>query len=182
MLLISKNMIRLLLLLFLGLLLCSCGFKLRGQLSGDLKGTNVYLNADDIYSPLSVDLKRQLNLMKVHLVTTPSDVIEPVISIYLKNTREKRTTLSVDKTGRPVEYELILEVEVDIHDLNHEPPDELHKKVQPRWTTMHVRRVQVYDNNLLLAKSREREEVSAEMRHALVSQLIERIRVYAAQL
>ena len=173
---IVSTALRLFLTLFLALGLSGCGFKLRGQLSSDLAGVNVYLNADYIYGALSVDLKRQLKLMDVNLFTSGNEVIKPAVSIYLKNIREKRTTLSVDKTGRPVEYELTVEVDVDIHELKNNQANE------PAWTTMHVRRVQVYDNNLLLAKSRERDEVRAEMRHVLVSQIIERIRVYASQL
>lgn len=174
--LVIKKPVPFYLMLLLSLVLSGCGFKLRGQLSGDLEGTNIYLNADDIFSALSVDLKRQLNMMNVNLNTGGKEVVKPAVSIFLKNIQEKRRTLSVDKTGRPVEYELILEVDVDIHDLKNNQADD------PHWTTMHVRRVQVYDNNLLLAKSKERDEVRTEMRHVLISQIIERIRVYASQL
>lgn len=160
--------------LFSILLLTSCGFKFRGQLSANLEDVQIQLTAADSYSLLAMDLKRKLIRMGAKLNVSHINDHSPAISVYLGNISEARNTLSVDKNGRPVEYEFVLEVPVDIHLYQGEDDQNGDK------SNLHIRRVLVYDNNLLLAKSSERDQVRKEMRHVLVAQIIERIRAYAS--
>ena len=157
------------------LLLSSCGFKFRGQVTSDLKSVQINLIADDSFGLLTVELKRQLQSLGANLNVTKVKGDFKIVTVYLGAPKETRNTLSVDKNGRPVEYEFVMDVPINI-----QPYHETEEKISVP-DQLHIRRVLVYDNNLLLAKSSERDQVRAEMRRVLVSQIIERIRAYASK-
>ncbi len=165
------------------ILICSvtaCGFKLRGQSNASLDGGTVFIVTEDNFHPVVVDLNRQLLRLGVISQLTTKTFLEKntetdssATLISFAKPKEQRKILSVDDTGRALEYELSIEIDVLIETL---AAFSSKKGAEEAPSTMLVRRVLVYDNNQLLAKSREREKVREEMYRVLVGQLIERLR------
>ena len=159
----------------LGMVLTSCGFKPRGKSNQDLSGVIVNIDAQQQFHPLVLRLKRKLQSLGAQLDTkaTTSSAVLVLISLPI----ESQKTLSVDETGRPLEYELHIQISavVTSNNLKHQSSSKLNLN-EMTASTIFARRVLVYDNNQLLAKSREREQVRNAIYDVLVEQLIERIR------
>jgi len=175
-----NNLFRVFIIAMTVMMLSSCGFSFRGKINQDLSGVRINIDAQEKFHPLVLRLKRKLlalgavismvdsNLqMKQNATTKATSVL-----LRISNPIEKQKTLSVDDTGRPLEYELHIEVSVVVTNQSINPIDSA--KLLP--SLIFVRRVLVYDNNQLLAKSRERDEVRAEIYDVLIQQLIVRIR------
>ncbi len=159
--------------------LSGCGFKLRGQISGDLKAKQVIVDAVNYYHPVATELRRRLQILGAELKKLPDSESaitlknDKVLYVYLNEPQQTRRTLSVDIDGRPLEYELALEVDARITTLGQDL-----SSIQP--VTIRVRRVLVYDKDQVLAKSREREQIVVEMTQSLIDQISERLRIYAS--
>jgi len=164
------------LLLLLGL--SGCGFKLRGQVTGDLQNKSVIVDGVNYYHPLATELRRRLQILGAEVVKLPKENLkdfhpEKSLYIYLNDPVQQQRTLSVDVDGRPLEYELSLQLDARIFTYGQDP-----STIEPEL--MRVRRVLVYDKEQLLAKSREKQQMTVEMTRALIDQISERLRIYAS--
>ena len=155
--------------------LSSCGFKPRNKAIQDLNAVVVSIDAQQQFHPLVLRLKRRLQSLGARLETPINGSAAVLVLISLPVENQK--TLSVDETGRPLEYELHIQISVVVASNKFQTESTIQiplDKMKP--STIFARRVQVYDNNQLLAKSREREQVRNALYDVLIEQLIERIR------
>ncbi len=158
--------------------LSGCGFSLRGQSNLDLTDVIVSIETEEKFHPVAIGLKRKLERFGAKVVSDHAARGEKTfdnrsIIVLLSNPEEKQKTLSVDDTGRPLEYELRVDLSVVVTKTIAIKNDQK-QNILP--TSISARRLLVYDNNQLLAKSREREQVRGEIYQVLINQLIERIR------
>ena len=165
------------LLLLTLVLLSSCGFKFRGQEDNNLKAATIIIVAENNYHPIVIGLNRKLlQLGAVVRMASEEDTKMNRLSsgtvIHLSKASEQRKILSVDDTSRALEYEFSIELAVAIKTITAHQ-NRLNTTGAP--STIFVRRVLVYDNQQLLAKSRERDQLRQEMYRVLVRQLIERL-------
>ncbi len=181
------------------LVVTGCGFKLRGQLSGDLQNKQIVVDAENYYHPLAVELRRRLQILGAG-VKKPGSISEhrpeqsgpeaqssespanKTLYVFLSDPLEQTQTLSVDIDGRPLEYELSLQVNAKISMLGNSSTGstgQIENLEEP--VSMRVRRVLVYDKEQLLAKSRERQQILEEMNRALIEQVAERLRIFASR-
>ncbi len=179
---LHKNILWLLLLTTSVILLSGCGFSFRGKTNHDLSGIVVAVDAQENFHPLVLRLKRKL-LSSGAIVdqsglnpelSAANDLHsnQQTVLLFVSNPIEKQKTLSVDETGRPLEYELYIEISAIV--TANQIENISTQKINP--SKIFARRVLVYDNNELLAKSREREQVRNDIYDVLIGQLIERIR------
>ncbi len=164
------------LMLLLAMILSGCGFKPRGKVNQDLTNVVVNIDAQQPFHPLVLRLKRKLQSLGAQLDSNQSTA---AVLVLISMPVENQKTLSVDETGRPLEYELHVEISAVvtlnlIQSASSSYSQPQLDKVTP--STIFARRVLVYDNNQLLAKSREREQVRNAIYDVLIEQLIERIR------
>ncbi len=179
---LHKNILWLLLLTTSVILLSGCGFSFRGKTNHDLSGIVVAIDAQEKFHPLVLRLKRKLlssgasvdqsGLNPDHSAANDPHSNQQTVLLFVSNPIEKQKTLSVDETGRPLEYELYIEISAIV--TANQIENISTQKINP--SKIFARRVLVYDNNELLAKSREREQVRNDIYDVLIGQLIERIR------
>lgn len=127
-----------------------CGFKLQRSYQIPEQLNQLSLSSTDEYSELSRLVREQLRLNNVKIVDAASDI--PVLRLVTDSL--ERSTLSLYPTGHVAEYELIYLVEFVVV-----LPG---KEAQP--FKVEIRRDYLDDPRTALAKSREMELLTKEMR------------------
>lgn len=154
-------------LLFISLLVMSCGFHLRG--SEDLSSVlpNVNVSGVNPHSDLGRELIRSLAVANV-------DVFNET-SVILKITKDdfSKRVLSVDSAGRANQYELRYDVSFEL--LNEvKDKKEIINLIPMQNIT--ERREYLFDADLVLAKENEENRLKIGMRQAAILQLIRRLK------
>lgn len=146
------------------LLLSACGFHLRG-LGGtaNLPFRSVYLQASAT-SPFAIELRRYLVAGGTAVVNDPKQA-EAVLEIN-SEAREKQI-LSLNSQGRTREYTLLSKVGFQLRDA-------AGGAMLPQ-TEVVVRRVQSFNESLVLAKETEEATLYRDMQSDLVQQLLRRV-------
>jgi LPS-assembly lipoprotein len=161
------NKVKLTFLLFISLLVLSCGFHLRG--SEDLSSVlpEVTVSGVNNHSDLGRELIRSLAVAKVDVLNEV-----PVILNVTKDSFSKRV-LSVDSAGRANQYELRYDVSFEL--LN-EVKDK--KEIITLIPVQNIteRREYLFDADLILAKENEENRLKNNMRQAAILQLIRRLK------
>lgn len=148
----------------LSALLSACGFHLRGnvELPPMLKVT--LLQSSDLWSGIAAALRTELESAGAR-VTTKSD--EATAVLKLTGERSQRRVLSVGTGGTASEYELFEEVTFAVYD------NEGRELLKPQ--TLNLTRDLVFNENQLLGKVSESDELREQMRRTLARQIITRI-------
>ncbi len=146
-------------------LLSACGFQLRGsvELPAVLKST--LLQAGDPWEGVAAALRIELESSGAR-ITTQAD--EATAILRLDNERSQRRVLSVGRGGKASEYELFEEVTFSLQDNR--------GRVLLEPQTLRLTRDLVFDENQLLGKVSEIDELRNQMRRSLARQIITRIR------
>lgn len=154
-------------LLFISMLVMSCGFHLRG--SEDLSSVlpNVNVSGVNPHSDLGRELIRSLALANV-------DVFNET-SVILKITKDdfSKRVLSVDSAGRANQYELRYDVSFEL--LNEVKDKKEIINLMPAQNITE-RREYLFDADLVLAKENEENRLKIGMRQAAILQLIRRLK------
>ncbi|TCK17536.1 LPS-assembly lipoprotein [Thiogranum longum] len=145
--------------------LSACGFQLRGsvELPPVLKST--LLQAKDPWEGVAAALRVELESSGSR-ITTNAD--EATAILRLENERSQRRVLSVGRGGKASEYELFEEVTFSLQD------NKGQVLLEPQ--TLRLTRDLVFDENQLLGKVSEIDELRKQMRRSLARQIITRIR------
>lgn len=159
----AKTTIALILLL---LLLSACGFHLRGgvELPPVLQVT--YIQSKEPFAGISPPLRDTLQSAGAQ-VTEEANQATGVIRIVSE--RSERRVLSVGSAGRASEYELFEEVVFSLSDAQ--------GKVLIEPQAVRTIRDLVFDENQVLGKVSEAEDLREEMRRSIAKQII--MRIYA---
>ena len=150
------------LLLMTVLLLTACGFHLRGQASMSFE--KLYLDSPSQDTPFIKELRRNLEMNKVRLVSTAKDA--DVVLNIVNEAREKQI-LTLGGSGRVNEFQLRYHVSLRAYDLKgYEwmPAEELM-----------LRRDYTYDDTRILAKEQEETMLYQSMISDMVQQIVRRL-------
>lgn len=142
------------------LLVAGCGFKPRGSGYETLAGQQVVLQSMNNYGPLERSIREQFSTFSIHTDTLHE--LGDNNGIQIKTVKLSKNTVSVDATGRPAEYETIINVEVIFHLKNN----------QQHRQKFSVRRDYRYDKNNTLAHDRELEILISEMNDDLAHRIV----------
>lgn len=159
-----KNSTRLLLLAS-ALLLCACGFHLRGSDLKDIEFAfkSLYLKAPS-ETPFVAELRRGLKSLKVQMPPT-SDQAEVVLEVVYEQTTKQ--ILSLSGAGRVQEFQLYYRVSLRAYDSQQNdwlPADEIL-----------MSRILPYDDAQVLAKEQEEALLYKDMRMDAVAQALRRL-------
>lgn len=135
-----------------------CGFHLQGSYLIPKELTTLNLSSHDQYSQLTRILKERLRLNSVTLSDSPN-----VAKVRLIDDSLSRATLSLYPTGNVAEYELIYQVNFSVT-----LPD-----ADPKDYSVDIRRDYLDDPRTALAKSREMELLTKEMRTQAANKIIQ---------
>ncbi len=151
--------------LLLSLFLSSCGFHLRGKIEIPESMQSIYLTGHDQYSEIIIEAKRALDRNGVKVVKSSTDA---PFTIDILNENSRKRTVAVGNNFRDAaEYELRMEIEVEIRDR------EGKRLMMP--AIIYAERIYSNDENQIRAKEREEEQLKKEMIHDIVQQLITRM-------
>jgi LPS-assembly lipoprotein len=162
--LIRAGLLRLLLLLVLATTVSACGFHLRGGVAMAPILEDTYIKSPEPYSGLSAVLRSELQSAGARLVSDPQ---QASAVIHIINSRSLRRVLSVGKSAKASEYELFEEVTFVLE-------DNQGSALLPTQTIKSVRDL-VFDENELLGKVSEAEDIRRQMQRSLARQIITRI-------
>lgn len=143
--------------LFVLLNIGGCGFHLQQSYLIPREFTTLHLASQDEYSQLTRLVKERLRLNNITLSNKP-DIAE----LRLVNDSLSRATLSLYPTGNVAEYELIYQVNFTVS----------LPKGDPRDYSVEIRRDYLDDPATALAKSREMELLTREMRIQAADKII----------
>jgi LPS-assembly lipoprotein len=149
-------------LIFLSLLLlCSCGFKPRSDITLAPQLHSLYLKTSDPYGQLARNLKQSLKLSGVHLVSEPRQA-NTILEILNESTSQQ--LLSVGGTQQTRQYNLILTVAFQLTD----PQGRSLIPVQ----ILNESRIIPIQSNQVLGGSNEANNLYRQMRRAIVYNLM----------
>lgn len=148
-------------------MVCACGFKLRGSQALPESLTQVAISAPLQYSPLSRALQKRLPVYQLNGVINPKDLLNPdeiaqTVVVQLQPEQFERRLLSVFSTGQVAEYDLVYTVKYRVIFPNKLPID----------NTLTVSREYQDDPEQILAKSRELNLILNELRTESADRLI----------
>lgn len=144
------------------LFLTSCGFHLRGQVGMPFQ--SIYLTAPNLNSPFANELRRNLAVSKVSLVSSPEQA-DVILNIVAENTEKQILSLGGD--GHVNEFRLIYHISLRAYDQH-----------QQEWIPvedMSLRRDFSYDDTQILAKEAEETLLYQSMRTDMVQQIVRRL-------
>ena len=149
---------------FCALLLSACGFHPRGDVALPKAMGKTYIQGATPYSELETDLRRSLGNAGAQVIDVPQDA-----TAQLRIVREDfgRRVLSVDITGKAIEYELFYTVDFEVTDT---AGKELLSRQQMTST-----RDFTFDEAELLGKTNEDELLHKEMRQEMVQRVLRRL-------
>ncbi|BDM65648.1 LPS-assembly lipoprotein LptE [Shewanella sp. NFH-SH190041] len=136
-----------------------CGFHLQGNYFIPPALTTLHLSSQDQYSELTQLVRERLRLSSVKLV----DAEAKVANLRLIRDKLERATLSLYPTGNVAEYELIYKVEFSVA---------LPGK-DAGFYHVEIRRDYLDDPRTALAKSREMELLTREMRAQAADRIVQ---------
>jgi len=157
-----RPLFQLLTLLFTAVLLASCSFHLRGK--AGMPFDTLYLDAANLNTPFTKELRRDLEANKVKLVNTAgqADVVLSIVSEI-----PDKQILSLSGSGRVNEFQLFYRVSVRAYDLKKQdwiPAEEFV-----------IHRDFPYDDNNVLAMEAEETLLYQSMRSDMVQQIVRRL-------
>ncbi len=158
------NSIRLAFVLTLALLLCACGFHLRGQGAFALPFQSLYVNSPNDYSPFITQLKAAIATTGVQ-VTETSEQAELTLDIVSE--KQSKVILSLSGAGRVREYRLQYQISLRAFDAK-----------QQDWLAaqeVNMQRDYSYDDTQVLAKEQEEALLYQDMRNEAVQQILRRL-------
>lgn len=141
------------------LVVSACGFKPRGSGFERLAGEQVELISENPYGSLERSIMEKFRNFSIaastsHLDKSLShDIDTQGNAVQIMHVEYSKKTLSVDATGRPAEYDSIINVDVVFH-LNSRPKRMKHFSVQRDYR---------FENTNSLAHDRELELLTSEM-------------------
>lgn len=138
------------------LLLAGCGFHLQGAYTLPPEMASTYISTTDRYSPFYRELSAQLEAAGVSLATTAATATA-VLTVMAEETGQR--VLSVSARNVPTEYEVFYTVEYSL-------ASEEQVLMSPR--TLNLTRDYRYDENLVLGKAAEEQQ----LRKAIVADLV----------
>nr|WP_136252484.1 LPS assembly lipoprotein LptE [Ningiella ruwaisensis] len=149
------------------LCLSACGFKLRGSQTLPETIDTVIINSPVQYSPLSRALNERLPVYQLQglSATAAKDLAfeaEQTVLLTLRPETLERRLLSVFSSGQVAEYELIYSVSYQV----------VFPGSEPLNNTMSVSREYQDDPQQILAKSRELDLITEEMRDEAADRII----------
>jgi LPS-assembly lipoprotein len=156
--------------LALALALGACGFQLRGAVDLPPALEVAYLESKNLYSGVTPAIRVEL-LSAGAEITEDRDQATGVLNII--GERSERRVLSVGSSGRASEYELFEEVTFAVLDAQGQT-------LLPQQT-VRITRDFVFDENQLLGKVSEAEQIRGQMRRTLARQILTRIAVGMGQ-
>jgi LPS-assembly lipoprotein len=128
--------------LLLSLYLSGCGFHLRGKIEIPESMQRIYLTGDDQYSEFIIEAKRALDRNGVKVVKSSTDA---PFTIDILNENARKRTVAVSNNFRDAaEYELRMEIEVEIRDSDGK------RLMMP--TVIYAERIYSNDENQIRAK------------------------------
>ncbi len=137
-----------------------CGFQLQRSYQIPPQLTTLHLSSQDEYSELTRLVRERLRLSNVNLVDSAS---KDVADLRLIRDSLERATLSLYPTGNVAEYELIYQVEFAVA-----LPDS-----DPGFYNVEIRRDYLDDPRTALAKSREMDLLTKEMRIQAADRIVQ---------
>lgn len=153
------------------LAMCSaCGFKLRGAVEMPPILQETYIESENPFTGMARALRVELEAANARIVDS-SEQATAVLRIV--NEASENRILSVGSTGRASEYELFDEVTFELADRN--------GKILVKQQNLRMIRDLVFDENQLLGKVSESEQLHVKMRRSLARQIITRINVELQQ-
>jgi len=153
---------KMLLMLVLAMLLAACGFHLRGDAKMPFK--TLFIEADNLASPLISELRRNLAANHVQLVQK-AEQAEVVLNI--SSDLPEKQILTLGGSGRVSEFQLRYRVSMRAYDQEQRvwlPADELL-----------LSRDFTYDDAQILAKESEEAQLYQSMRSDMVQQIVRRL-------
>lgn len=151
-------------LLVLLLVLSACGFQLRGEARLPSVMSETWLAVPDANSPFVRELALRLRANGVDLRPTAGESTA-VLRIHVERMRSQPLTISGQARVR--EFVLIFELDFELLDADGSP-------VIAR-ETLRMTREYSFDEQAILAASREEEFLRADLRRAMVAQLLRRL-------
>jgi len=145
-------------------MLTACGFKLRGDVELPPVLQETYIQSENPFTGMARALRVELEAAGARIVES-SEQATAVLKIV--DERSENRILSVGSTGKASEYELFDEVTFQLVDRN---GNMLIKKQNLRMI-----RDLVFDENQLLGKVSEAEQLHVQMRRSLARQILTRV-------
>ncbi|MGI2258714.1 LPS assembly lipoprotein LptE [Shewanella sp. GXUN23E] len=136
-----------------------CGFQLQRSYQIPPQLTTLHLSSQDEYSELTRLVRERLRLSNVALVASDKKVAD----LRLIRDSLERATLSLYPTGNVAEYELIYQVEFAVTLPGRDPG----------YYNVEIRRDYLDDPRTALAKSREMELLTKEMRIQAADRIVQ---------
>ena len=146
------------------IMLTACGFKLRGDVELPPILQETYIESGNPFTGMARALRVELEASGARIVES-SEQATAVLKIV--NERSENRILSVGSTGKASEYELFDEVTFQLADRN--------GKVLVKQQNLRIIRDLVFDENQLLGKVSEAEQLHVQMRRSLARQIFTRI-------
>ena len=148
------------------IMLTACGFKLRGDVELPPILQETYIESGNPFTGMARALRVELEASGARIVES-SEQATAVLKIV--NERSENRILSVGSTGKASEYELFDEVTFQLTDQS--------GKILVKQQNLRMIRDLVFDENKLLGKVSEGEQLHVQMRRSLARQIITRINV-----
>lgn len=150
------------LLLMLALLLCACGFHLRGK--NTLPVDKLYVRTSNEFSPFVAELKHALEVNGAQIVDSPE---QAQLTLHIVSEILDKQILSLSGGGRVREYRLHFRVSLRAYDQS-----------QQDWlapSEIALRRDFSYDDSQILSKEQEENLLHKNMRTDAVDQVVRRL-------
>ena len=145
-------------------MLTACGFKLRGDVELPPVLQETYIQSENPFTGMARALRVELEAAGARIVES-SEQATAVLKIV--NERSEMRILSVGSTGKASEYELFDEVTFQLTDRS--------GKMLIEQQNLRMIRDLVFDENQLLGKVSEAEQLHVQMRRSLARQIFTRI-------
>ena len=157
-------MLNRLIILLVSMSLGACGFHLRGANDIDLGLSEIYIVVSDNYGDLHRMLNGAFTQAGVTVVASPSDL---AYNLSVSGERHTRRAVATTQTISVSEYELRLEVGIELTNLSGE-------EIFP-MSTLGTERIYTFDRASLVGSIAEEKLLLAEMRADLVNQIMRRV-------
>ena len=142
----------------------ACGFKLRGDVELPPVLQETYIDSENPFTGMARALRVELETAGARIVES-SEQATAVLKIVKEKSQNR--ILSVGSTGKASEYELLEEITYELTDRD--------GKILVKPQSLRMVRDLVFDENELLGKVSESEQLHVQMRRSLARQIITRI-------
>lgn len=151
------------------LLIGSCGFKLRGQIELPPQFDVIYIDEDSKLSSISPALK---SLLKQNKITIADKIESAKVIISVEGESYLRRILTVSSGGNVEEFELTYSVKYSVRQKLAESST---LKTLLKSVSVNLKRDLRFDENAVLAKATEENELKEDMLRAASEQIIRRL-------